>query len=83
MVPWFWCSYVVAEGDPFCALHVSSGNFEINTMDHMKMSKNSAFVREGLEGMKSVILPHWSQRDRAGFRPTAQISVAPLAFVPS
>ena len=23
--------------------------------------------------MKSVILPHWSQWDRAGFRPTAQI----------
>ena len=27
---------------------------------------------EGLEGMESVILPHWSQRDRAGFSPTAQ-----------
>ena len=27
---------------------------------------------EGLEGRESVILPHWSQRDRAGSRPTAE-----------
>ena len=26
------------------ALKVSRGNFDINTMDHMKMFKNSAFV---------------------------------------
>ena len=48
MVPWFWCSKVVAKGDPFCALHVSRGNFDISTLDHTKMLKNSAFVRNRL-----------------------------------
>ena len=31
---------------------------------------------EDEEGMKSVILPHWSQRDRAGSRQTGQFGFA-------